>query len=256
MNIQSPVDFFHAHLGQYLVPDASPRNSTAPSLPTRTKAAREAGLAAADLPVKRVGTGMPVYYIVTPSHAWFLSNTAAPSSERVTAVRIDDDEGRAAIKGNQYLAHWLYHEAPLDQPFLIGNVEKASPIAAMAISLPPTRIIFCTTGKYGRLVLNLLDFREDVATVRASGIPWETLRKANLLKEKVRQSAKGILAPQEEVTARKEIGKLRKKHPELLATLKALHAKPGSGEATLLHWFFQEGNYYGQVIKAAQQAAS
>lgn len=250
MRTQSPLHFFHQHLGQYLDPAVSPAGSAAPSLPTRTKAAREARAAdsSATLPTRRVGTGMPVYYIVTPEHAWFLSNCELDDlPQSVTSVRIDDEEGKAAVKGNQYIAHWLYEQAPTRQPFMVGSIEKANPVPSFQLSAPPQAVTYCTTSsKTGRLTISLPLYRQAVGVVVASGIPWKDLRLANHLRDSLKRSAKGMLNTPSEASLRDRLQKLRQKYPVLPKVLGELGVKAHSNEDAMLHWYFTDGNYYGQ----------
>lgn len=247
------IAFFHEHLGRHLAPDATPEKSVAPSLPTRTKhscAARKKD-PDAELDVRRVGTSMPVFYIVTEDRSLFLSNTEPPSAPGVESVRIDPEDGKATISGQQYIAHWLYHEAPRDRPFLIGNIEKANPAPSVMLSYPPHRVRFCTTsGRIGELSIHLDDYRADIASVKESGIPWrdvkKTLRMRHEMRVLARSDADDYQATNREAKLRKQIKRVQKKHPDILRLLSRLNVMPGSPDETMLGWFFADDNDYGR----------
>lgn len=247
---QCAIDFYYRHLGQYLAPEVAPALSIAVSLPTRTKRVREAQAKdpSAPLEARRVGTGMPVYYIVTEEHSWFLSNTAPPEHPSLTAVRIDNAEGKTAISGPQYIAHWLYERAPIDRPFLIGSIEKADPIPSLRLSSPPVLATYCTTSsKTGNISLHLQDYRDDINRVKASGVEWTQLKKMLHLMHAVRRAALRGDSRQEEA-ARKDMRRLRNKHPEALAVIAKLNVMPDSPDEQMLDWFFKNGNHYGRKL--------
>ncbi|MGO1603242.1 MAG: hypothetical protein ACTHXU_12660 [Halomonas sp.] len=252
------IHFYHEHLGQHLAPDAAPSDSVAPSMPTRTKKSREARAAdpTAPLDIRRVGTGMPVFYIVTEDHAWFLSNAELADNPAVTSVRIDNDDGKVAISGTQYIAHWLYHDAPLDRPFLIGSIEKANPTPSLRLSMPPMTVYFCTTsGKTGTLCIHLADYRHDIAIIKESGIPWKDVKKAlaiqkglakTVAKEAAPGGRDGFSLQRQEDALRKDMKQLQKKHPGVLNTLRSLQVMADSPNAKFMEWFFANDNVYGQ----------
>lgn len=235
------LDFYYQHLGRHLAPDRSQVDSLTPSLPTRTKAGRELRDEdpAAPLPVRRIGTAMPAYYIVTEQGSRFLSNCEIPPTPEVTAVRIDNTEGKAQVKGNQYIAHWLYHEAPKNEVFLIGSVEKASPLASLELSLPPSKIVYCnTSGRTGRLSFDLDVFRHGVQVVEESGIPWSVVRHGIKLRDRMKRGeGAGKI--------REEVVRLAKKHPNLVEVVSQTKLFANSGEETMAHWFFSHDNVYG-----------
>lgn len=250
------LHFYYEHLGRYLAPETDvPADTIAPSLPTRTKNARAARAKdpSAPLDVRRIGTGMPVYYIITEDKSLFLSNTEPPEHPSVTAIRIDDEDGKAAILGNQYIAHWLYHEAPIDQPFMIGSIEKANPLPSLCISTPPLRATYCTTsGKTGSLTIHLQDFRDDIDTVKASGTPWKDIKAGLKIKRSLAEQVnkegtrQGYEQARQENPLRKEMQKLQKKYPDLLKTLSALNVMSGSPNEKVMDWFFVNDNVYGK----------
>lgn len=252
------IHFYHQHLGQHLAPGAIPADSVAPSLPTRTKKAREARSIdpSAPLDARRVGTGMPVFYIVTEEHAWFLANVEIPETPEVTCVRIDNDDGKVAISGTQYIAHWLYHEAPTDRPFLIGSIEKANPIPSMRLSTPPMTVYFCSTsGKTGTLCIHLADYRHDIAIIQSSGIPWKDIKKGlaiqkGLAKTVAREATPGeptyFALQRQEEALRKDMRSLQKKHPDFLSILRSVQVMADSPNAKVMDWFFANDNVYGQ----------
>jgi len=193
---------------------------------------------------------MPAYYIVTPEHSWFLSNCELPDIEGpVTSVRVDNEEGKAAIKGNQYIAHWLYEQAPSMERFMMGAIEKADPVPSFQLSAPPQSVTFCTTSsKTGCLTINLSHYRHGVEVVRGSGIPWRDIRQANQLRDSLKRSAKGILNAPREEALRDKLQKLRAKYPSLPTVLGELGVKAHSNEDMFLHWFFTDDNYYGKPL--------
>lgn len=251
------IHFYHEHLGQHLAPEATPSDSVAPSLPTRTKKAREARSTdpSAPLDIRRVGTGMPVFYIVTEDHAWFLSNVEIVETNEVTSVRIDNDDGKVAISGTQYIAHWLYHDAPDDRPFLIGSIEKANPVPSMRLSMPPMTVYYCTTsGKTGTLCIHLADYRSDIAILKQSGIPWKDVKKGlaiqkGLAKTVAKEASSGkqdsFTLQRQEQTLRKDMKQLLNKYPDFLNILRSLQVMADSPNAIVMDWFFAKDNVYG-----------
>lgn len=169
-----------------------------------------------------IGAKIPLFYIVTPKHAWVFGKVALESTGRVTYRTASNGE---KVDGRREIVRWLLEEGKA--PFMVGVVTEASPNASFRVSAHPRRGFFCEAG--GGFSFNLEEVREDAQ--RLAGKPWKEVASLIYRYDDYRNAAQGT--PERE-SAKDKLTKLLKKMPEMQALLPKLRVRPGSGEMELL----------------------
>lgn len=224
MAISEGLQFWHENLGRFLS-DAEAERSSKAAVPTwlgkddAESIAKGKGLRVAPWPI---GAKIPLYYIITPVHAWVFGKVALESSDRVT-FRVGLGEDR--VDGRREIVRWLMEDG--GSPFLVGVVTEANPNDTFRVSHHPTRGFFCESS--GGFSFNLEEVRADASLL--SGKPWKEVANAIYRYDDFRSADQG--SP-ERVRAGEQIAKIFKKMPDLQAILPKLKVRPGSGEMELL----------------------
>ena len=218
------VEFWYNHLGRFMS-DVGPEKSGKAAVPTwlgkddPESIAKGKGVRVAPWPI---GAKIPLFYIVTPSHAWVFGKVALESNARVT-YRVGSADER--VDGRREIVRWLL--AQCETPFMVGVVTEANPNPSFKVTHHPTRGFFCESS--GGFTFNLEVVRADLA--KLEGKPWKEVATLIYRYDEMRNAEQGT---PERDKAKDSLMKLLKKMPEMQTILPTLKVKPYSGEMELL----------------------
>lgn len=203
--------YWHDQIGSVI--GAADEKTMCVSVPTRLKRG---------LGDNRLGAGIDAFYIACEGDSYLISKTELPNTKGLTFVPSED------LSGERFIAQWLAESAPVDRPWLVGVISKASPNDSLAFSQPPYLGVFCQANK--GFEFNLAHYRSDVELSKS--IDWKVLVSAiyaydDFISYDSFRKEKGS----------KSLEKLFKREPELKKILPKLKAKPNNGEHTLLSWY-------------------
>ena len=222
--ISDGVKFWHEHLGRFMS-DTDAEKSGKAAVPTwlgkddPESIAKGKGVRIAPWPI---GAKIPLYYIVTPTHAKVFGKVALESAKHVT-YRVGSAEDR--VDGRREIVRWLLDHGTT--PFMVGVITEANPNATFRVTHHHSKGFFCESS--GGFAFNLDDARADAA--KLAGKPWKEVATLIYRYDDFRNAVQG--SPERE-RAKENLVKLFKKMPEMQTILPTLKVKPHSGEMELL----------------------
>lgn len=219
------LSFWHDCIGRHIAPQLSPKESPMTSLPTR--------MLKKGVGQNRLGAGINAFYIAQPGDSCLIGKFAV---EDMPCLRFIDSE---KISGEKYIATWLAESAPLNSPWMIGVIGKASPIESFYISQPPGLCAFSQASSGFEFDLRLV--KDAVKLIGET--PWkkEVAPAIHAYEGKLRASATGNQGQIDK--ANDKLLKMFAKTPEvrtLLIELNKLPIKARSGEYQILSWYNRE----------------
>lgn len=212
--MQIPLDFWHQCVGRHLS-DGLPAETLSPFVPTRLKKG---------VGPNRLGAGIDAFYVACPEGSHLIGKLEMTSVPGLTFHPSEEQSGQ------RFIAHWLMHEAPLDEPWMIGVISKANPLRSLALSQPPALCEFCQTS--GNFSFNLEAVRQ--AHQLMGDLPWKAV-----VAPSIHAHARFLSAATEteREAARTRLTDILSKTPSLKGVLRQLRAAPGSGEYEILSWY-------------------
>jgi hypothetical protein len=212
------ITFWHQLIGQHLT-NASPEDSVQPLVPTRLKKG---------VGPNRVGAMIDAHYIACGAEG---------GSFLIGKLELGDVQGlrfvaRENTSGQRFIAHWLVHDAPLNEPWMIGVIGTPSAIQSLSISQPPA---LCRFGEAnGGFDFNLAVVRE--AHAKMSHLPWKKVVAPAIHAYQAFRLADAGSAE----LAKAKMNKILAATPELRKILPSLQVLPRSGEYEILSWYNRE----------------
>lgn len=207
----NPINFWHQHIGQHI--GSIEAGDTKPRVPTRLKRG---------IDPNTLGAGIDAFYIACEGMSHVVGKVELPNSKHITYTASEN------ISGEKFIAQWLAHDAPTDQPWIVGVIGKANPNASFVLSQPPSLCSFCQSSK--GFEFNLHHFRADVELIK--GLDWKLVTQAMYALNDFTS-----LNEYQITKGRNSLTKLFKNEPRLKQVLPHLRAKPNNGEHQILSWY-------------------
>ncbi|TKD35297.1 hypothetical protein [Azotobacter chroococcum] len=211
------LELWHRCIGQHLTREA-PENSVQPSVPTRLKKG---------VGPNRIGAGIDAHYIASASGSFLIGKIEMANRPGLQFIPSEETTGQ------RFIAHWLIHEAPLDETWMIGVIGKANALPSLKLSQPPVLCRYCEANSG-------LDFNLEVVRNAHSlmgDLPWKkTIAPAIHLYSRLTAAVE----QKEQEDLKEKLNRMFVQTPELRKILRKLGVQPLSGEYEVLSWYNRE----------------